>query len=274
MTLAELKQLFIQDLSSIYEQDEIESIFSIYLEDKLNLKFQSDIELKNKVDLLNDLNELKKGKPVQHITEKAFFYNHFFYVNENTLIPRPETEELIELIQNDYTKEQHLKIIDLGTGSGCIPITLSKLFVNANVSALDISEKALEVANANSKNIGAHINFYQLDLLEDINLNQKFDVIISNPPYIRNLEKKEMHQNVLDFEPHLALFVDDDNALIFYERVIEFAKKHLEDNGTIYCEINQYLGKETEALFKKTFLNTKVIQDLSGNDRMLKSSYI
>lgn len=273
MTLAELKQIFIEQLSSIYELDEIESIYLIYLEDKLDLKYQPDLSIQNTEAVLNDISELQKGKPIQHITQKAFFYDHFFFVNENTLIPRPETEELIELIKNDHSKEQQLSIIDLGTGTGCIPITLSKLFPNAQVSALDVSSKALEIAQLNAKNLAASVHFIQQDLLQDFELNEKFDIIISNPPYIRNLEKSEMHQNVLDFEPHLALFVEDHDPLIFYKKVFDFAEKHLKENGTIYCEINQYLGEETKQIFEKKYPNTQIIKDISGNDRMLKSTH-
>lgn len=272
MTLAELKQLFISELESIYDQDEIEGIFLIYLEDKFDIQFIPSNEIDYTSEISSDIKQLKKGKPVQHITGKAFFYNDFFIVNENTLIPRPETEELIELIRNDYNPETELSLIDLGTGSGCIPISLAKLFPNSNVSAIDISEKALEVAQSNAQNLNVKIDFYQQNLLEDIQLNQKFDVIVSNPPYIRNLEKEEMHQNVLNFEPHLALFVENENALIFYERVLVFAENHLNQNGTIYCEINQYLGQETKQLFEKNYEFVTIYKDISGNDRMLKAS--
>ncbi|MFV0175686.1 peptide chain release factor N(5)-glutamine methyltransferase [Empedobacter falsenii] len=272
MTLAELKQLFISELESIYDQGEIEGIFLIYLEDKFDIQFIPSNEIDYTSEISSDIKQLKKGKPVQHITGKAFFYNDFFMVNENTLIPRPETEELIELIRNDYNPETELSLIDLGTGSGCIPISLAKLFPNSNVSAIDISEKALEVAQSNAQNLNVKIDFYQQNLLEDIQLNQKFDVIVSNPPYIRNLEKEEMHQNVLNFEPHLALFVENENALIFYERVLVFAENHLNQNGTIYCEINQYLGQETKQLFEKNYEFVTIYKDISGNDRMLKAS--
>lgn len=272
MTLAELKQLFISELESIYDQDEIEGVFLIYLEDKFDIQFIPSNEIDYTSEISSDIKQLKKGKPVQHITGKAFFYNDFFIVNENTLIPRPETEELIELIRNDYNPETELSLIDLGTGSGCISISLAKLFPNSNVSAIDISEKALEVAQSNAQNLNVKIDFYQQNLLEDIQLNQKFDVIVSNPPYIRNLEKEEMHQNVLNFEPHLALFVENENALIFYERVLVFAENHLNQNGTIYCEINQYLGQETKQLFEKNYEFVTIYKDISGNDRMLKAS--
>lgn len=272
MTLVELKQLFLDKLQLLYDKEEASHIFMIYVEDKLNLDLSSRDEIELTTEILSDLEQLKKGQPIQHITGKSFFYNDFFFVNEHTLIPRPETEELVELIRNDYAQNQDISMIDLGTGTGCIPISLAKLFPNANVSALDISENALKIAQSNAENLKVNINFYHNNLLEDIQLNHKFDVIISNPPYIRNLEKKEMHQNVLNFEPHLALFVENDDALIFYERVIDFAKNHLKENGKIYCEINQYLGKETKQLFQKFYQNVIIHKDISGNDRMLSAS--
>jgi len=272
MTLVELKQLFLDKLQLLYDKEEASHIFMIYVEDKLNFDLSSQVEIELTTEILSDLEQLKKGQPIQHITGKAFFYNDFFFVSENTLIPRPETEELVELIRNDYAQNQDISMIDLGTGTGCIPISLAKLFTNAKVSALDISENALKIAQLNAETLKVNINFYQNNLLEDIQLNQKFDVIISNPPYIRNLEKEEMHQNVLNFEPHLALFVENDDALIFYERVIDFAKNHLKENGKIYCEINQYLGEETKQLFQKFYQNVIIHKDISGNDRMLSAS--
>lgn len=272
MTLVELKKLFLDKLQLLYDKEEASHIFMIYVEDKLNLDLSSQHEIELTTEILSDLEQLKKGQPIQQITGKAFFYNDFFFVNENTLIPRPETEELVELIRNDYAQNQDIYMIDLGTGTGCIPISLAKLFPNAKVSALDISENALKIAQLNAETLKVNINFYQNNLLEDIQLNQKFDVIISNPPYIRILEKEEMHQNVLNFEPHLALFVENDDALIFYERVIDFAKNHLKENGKIYCEINQYLGEETKQLFQKFYQNVIIHKDISGNDRMLSAS--
>ncbi len=270
MTLEKLKQQFIEELQSIYDKSEIESIFFIYLEDKLGLSFSPNTLIENDF-ITQDLAQLKQGKPIQHITGKAFFYNDFFEVNEFTLIPRPETEELIELIRTNYQPNDELHIIDLGTGSGCIPITLAQLFPQATVTALDISEDTLKVAQKNATKLMTEIQFYQKDLLQPIDLERKFDLIISNPPYIRNLEKVEMHQNVLEFEPHLALFVEDEHALIFYERIIAFAQNHLKENGCIYCEINQYLGKETKELFEEVYQSVEIIQDIAGNDRMLKA---
>lgn len=271
MTLAKLKQHFVTELNSIYEKNESEQIFLIYLEDKLDIQFNLTDKVEQLDVIFSDIEKLKNGVPIQHISGKALFYNDFFFVNENTLIPRPETEELIEIIKQDYDNNPPTSIIDLGTGSGCIPISLKNIFKTADVYALDISEKALEVAALNAKTLEAEITLFHKSLLDDIDLNKKFEIIISNPPYIRNLEKEEMHKNVLDFEPHLALFVEDQHALIFYERIIEFAKKHLAHNGCIYCEINQYLGEETKALFLSAYKNVELIKDISGNDRMIKA---
>ena len=274
MTIQDINNRFIDELQNLYESTEIQAIFRYYIEVRLNIidsflfnDDKLDFEIKS---FEEDLELLKLGKPVQQIVGRAFFYDFFFRVNEFTLIPRPETEELIYLISEQYPKEQVLNIIDLGTGSGCIPITINKIFPNANVSAIDISTEALAIAKINAKELGTPINFIQQNLLEDFNLNQKFDIIISNPPYIRDLEKVEMHKNVLNHEPHLALFVSDNDPLIFYKRVAEIALEHLATDGKIFCEINQYLGKETVEMFKNYFKNVILHQDMSGNDRIVE----
>ena len=266
-------------LSEEFTIGEIRAFTTLILKEVCNLSFSDIVACKftelsdnEKQNIISIVKRLQNGEPIQYILGVTEFYGLDFKVTSSVLIPRPETEELIELIRNDYNPETELSLIDLGTGSGCIPISLAKLFPNSNVSAIDISEKALEVAQSNAQNLNVKIDFYQQNLLEDIQLNQKFDVIVSNPPYIRNLEKEEMHQNVLNFEPHLALFVENENALIFYERVLVFAENHLNQNGTIYCEINQYLGQETKQLFEKNYEFVTIYKDISGNDRMLKAS--
>ena len=275
MTIKEINNHFIEALSTIYDQEEIQAIFRYYIEIKLNIldsflfendEIQCDIE-----NFDQDLEDLSKAKPVQHVVGKAFFYDFFFKVNEHTLIPRPETEELIYLITEKFDKNSKLKIIDLGTGSGCIPITLNKIFPNSEVTAIDISEEALKVATYNNDLLGTNVKFLKQDLLQDFTLNEKFDIIISNPPYIRELEIEEMHNNVLSFEPHLALFVKNENPLIFYEKVAKFGLNHLNDNGSIFCEINQYLGKETKELFELNYKIVDLHQDISGNDRIIEA---
>ena len=275
MTILSIQKTFNQNLASIYDAEEIKAIFRYYIEIKLNL-VDSFLFNDDKIDFNiptfeEDLKQLKEGKPVQQIVGCAFFYDYFFLVNEHTLIPRPETEELIYLITEQFDKKKSLNIIDLGTGSGCIPITLNKLYPNSKVTAIDISTEALKVANRNNEELNTQVKFIQQDLLQDFNLEQKFDIITSNPPYIRELEKEEMHSNVLNFEPHLALFVTNEDPLIFYDRVAKFGLNHLAENGKIYCEINQYLGPETKALFEQYFQHVILHQDISGNDRMIEA---
>lgn len=276
MTILSIQNIFNQKLAAIYDADEIKAIFRYYIEIKLNIvdsflfnDESMDFDLPN---FENDLKELAKGKPVQQIVGRAFFYDYFFRVNQHTLIPRPETEELIYLITEQYQPQQDLNIIDLGTGSGCIPITLNKIFPKAKVTAIDISKDALQIAKLNNEELNTNVNYIQQDLLKNFNLNQKFDIITSNPPYIRDLEKTEMHQNVLDFEPHLALFVSNEDPLIFYDRVAKFGLNHLNENGKIYCEINQYLGEETKELFLTYYKYVTLHQDISGNNRMIVAS--
>lgn len=275
MTIKDINNRLNEELQNLYEVSEIQAIFRYYIEIRLNI-IDSFLFNDDKMDFeiqsfSEDLELLKQGKPVQQIVGRAFFYDYFFKVNENTLIPRPETEELIYLISEQYDKNSELKIIDLGTGSGCIPITLNKLFPNAKVKAIDISTEALKIANYNNQELNTAVEFIQQDLLQDFNLNEKFDIITSNPPYIRELEKEEMHQNVLNHEPHLALFVSNEDPLIFYQKIAEFGINHLSENGKIYCEINQYLGQETKELFKKYYKNVNLYQDISGNDRMIEA---
>lgn len=276
MTILSIQEKFNQNLAAIYDAEEIKAIFRYYIEIKLNLVdsflFNDDKIDFNLPTFEEDLNQLKEGKPVQQIVGCAFFYDYFFLVNEHTLIPRPETEELVYLITEQFLdRDKELKIIDLGTGSGCIPITLNKLYPKAQVTAIDISEDALKVANRNNKELNTQVNFIQQNLLQDFILDQKFDIITSNPPYIRELEKEEMHTNVLNFEPHLALFVTNEDPLIFYDRVAKFGLNHLAENGKIYCEINQYLGPETKTLFEQYYQQVILHQDISGNDRMIEA---
>jgi release factor glutamine methyltransferase len=227
---------------------------------------------------------LKKEKPLQYIVGETEFYGLPFLVNENTLIPRPETEELVELIIKSYNLQPttyNPKILDIGTGSGCIAISLAKNITNSQVFAIDVSEKALTTAKKNAEINEVTINFIQADILkvDDLenlsNSNSKlpsqYDVIVSNPPYVRNLEKSEIKPNVLEYEPHLALFVDDSDALLFYRKIAELAKKNLKENGKLYFEINQYLGKETVELLENLGFNDVVLKkDIYGNDRIIQ----
>ena len=224
------------------------------------------------------LEQLKLEIPVQYLLGKTSFYGLDFEVNENVLIPRPETEELVEwilsnnlIIQKSNPETSGLKILDIGTGSGCIAISLAKNIPNATVFAIDVSEKALATAKKNAEHNAVEVTFINQNILETEDLRQQFDIIVSNPPYVRNLEKEEIKKNVLDNEPHLALFVEDNDALIFYKKIAELAQKNLSENGQLYFEINQYLGKETVDLIEKmNFKNIELRKDIYGNDRMIK----
>jgi release factor glutamine methyltransferase len=295
MNIKSLKTYFFTELQTIQEDSEIESFFFILTEFLHNLKridvsLHPDFEV-SETDLekwKTIISELKTEKPIQYITGEAWFYGLRFEVNENTLIPRPETEELVEwivesqksIVENlKIQKSNNLTILDIGTGSGCIPITLKKEIPNAQVSAIDISEKALEMARKNALDNQVEVNFIHQDILTSQHLNLStsqpllFDVIVSNPPYVRNLEKQEIKRNVLDYEPHLALFVADSDALLFYRKIAQLALKSLSPNGKLFFEINQYLGKETVELLEQLgFKNIELRKDFVGNDRMICAS--
>lgn len=281
MLFKEYKSEFLKELSSLYDEKEIESFFYIILEQfhnkkRIDLALNPEMEM-DALQLLRwetVLSELKKEKPIQYILGETEFYGLRFLVNENTLIPRPETEELVEWIIESTNYElqiTNLKIVDIGTGSGCIAISLAKNFLNAEVSAVDVSEKALATANKNADINEVEVNFILKNILETEDLENQFDVIVSNPPYVRNLEKAEIKPNVLEFEPHLALFVDDNDALLFYRKIAQLALKNLSENGKLFFEINQYLGKETVDLLENLgFKNIELKKDIYGNDRMIK----
>ena len=284
MNIKSLKTYFFTELQTIQEDAEIESFFFILTEFLHNLK-RIDVSLHPDFEVTESdfkkwqtiISELKTEKPIQYITGEAWFYGLRFEVNENTLIPRPETEELVDWIVDGLKiKAKGQRVLDIGTGSGCIPIALKKEIPSAQVSAIDISEKALEMARKNALNNQVEVNFIQQDILQSSNLqiskssNLLFDVIVSNPPYVRNLEKHEIKKNVLDYEPHLALFVDDSDALLFYRKIAQLALKSLTPNGKLFFEINQYLGKETVELVEQLgFKNIELRKDFMGNDRMI-----
>lgn len=282
MLLKEYKSQFAQELQSLYDEKEIESFFYIILEAfhqmrRIDLALNPETELDG-MQLLQwetVLSQLKEEKPIQYILGETEFYGLPFYVNENTLIPRPETEELVDWIlsNNQITKSTNqLKILDIGTGSGCIAISLATNIPDAEVFALDVSEKALITAKKNAERNGVNITFLHQSILETEDLKQQFDIIVSNPPYVRNLEKAEINKNVLAYEPHLALFVEDNDALLFYRKITELAQKNLSENGQLYFEINQYLGKEMVSLLEKyDFKNIELRKDIYGNDRMMKA---
>lgn len=276
MLFKEYKSVFIEELSPFYDEKEVESFFYLVLEQfhqkkRIDLALNLDLEM-DALQLLrweSVVAELKKQKPIQYILGETEFYGLPFLVNENTLIPRPETEELVDLIRKE-NQTSPVKILDIGTGSGCIAISLAKNLPNAGVSAIDVSEKALAIATKNAKINQVEVKFISKNILETDDLEELFDVIVSNPPYVRLLEKTEIKPNVLEYEPHLALFVADDDALLFYRKIAQLALKNLNQNGKLYFEINQYLGKETVELLENLgFKKVRLMRDVYGNDRMI-----
>ncbi len=305
MKISKIKILFQNELSKRYSKPEIEELFSIFCEhdlelNKVELRFNLDKDLSD-VDsekFLEAISELKTGKPFQQILGEAQFFGMKFFLNEHVLIPRPETEELLELAidklrgsgfktqgfsngitfpqpdtQQPETNNRQLKILDIGTGSGIIPVVLKKHFPYAEVSAIDISPDALKIAKKNADLHHTEIQFIQKDYLNEIfdsNLteNKVFDIIISNPPYIGIDENVEIDDSVKGFEPNIALFSPTSDALIFYRKIAKEADRILSENGMIFLEINQKLGSETLELFRD-FSEAELLKDISGNDRMI-----
>lgn len=276
MKIPEYKNTFVQQLIPFYEKEEIENFFYLILKHLKNIS-RVDLALNPNLEFSENepknmafyLQELKNNKPIQYILGSTKFLGLEFEVNPNVLIPRPETEELIDWIISENKNRTNLKILDIGTGSGCIAISLAKN-LKAEVTAFDISEKALETAQKNADRNQAFVHFIEFDILNDIWEGQQFDIIVSNPPYVRESEKKQIKLNVLDNEPHLALFVSDQDALIFYRKIADFALKHLSENGQLFFEINQYLGKQTVSLLEeKGFKNIILKKDIYSNDRMI-----
>jgi release factor glutamine methyltransferase len=278
MLIQEFKRHFFSELAYLYPETEIQSFFTILVEFKLHLsRIQLALEHNFELDnddfefLQNALLKLKNQIPIQYIVGETAFYGLMFKVDKNVLIPRPETEELVEWVLQNHKDSNSLKILDVGTGSGCIAISLAKNLPNAEVSALDISAEAINVAKNNAAMNQVKVDFILADILTIEKLENDLDIIVSNPPYVRELEKSQMQQNVLSNEPHIALFVKDENPLLFYDKIAELAKKHLTENGVLYFEINQYLGMETVELLKsKGFKNIELKKDIYGVDRMVK----
>lgn len=280
MTITDFKIHFFKELELIYPKTEIQSFFNLLMDFKLKLS-RVAIALNPETEISNTdlsfletaLKKLKKQIPIQYIIGVTEFYGLPFKVNSSVLIPRPETEELVEWILSEHKSTQPLTILDIGTGSGCIAISLAKNLPNANVYAMDISSEAIKTASQNAKNNEVKVTFIEENILTLIKLPLQFDIIVSNPPYVRELEKNKMQHNVLQNEPHVALFVKDENPLLFYDKIADLAKNHLSKNSALYFEINQYLGKETvDLLSSKGFKNVLLKKDIFGADRMLKAT--
>jgi release factor glutamine methyltransferase len=266
----------VQKLSSqleIYDTQEATSLVNWLLEHHLGLRkvdmmhFLEEKELPQK--LWDDFDRLKKGEPIQYILGKAPFYGHEFLVNSYTLIPRNETEELVHLILKE-NKSPGLKVLDIGTGTGCIPISLALELNKAEVYGLDISKEALEVAHQNAKLLHAEVSFLKCNILEELPPVEDLDILVSNPPYIPEMGKAEMHRNVLDFEPELALFVPNEDPLLFYRVIAEKGKKLLKPGGKLYFEIHEEFGADVLSLLEeKEYDELRLLKDLNGKDRMI-----
>ena len=301
VTLEEFQALFREELKDIYPQGEIDTFFLLSLEDLAGiLRDEVSIRKSEKLKplvadkLISVIQGLKTQRPIQYILGSTEFYGCKIRVNEQVLIPRPETEELVHLILSDVQKNTNppttlhkgeINVLDIGTGSGCIAIALKKKIPNANVSAIDISDEALLVAKANAILNQTKITFLQADILapslkggDNINSSLQggrygFDVVVSNPPYIRLSEKEAMHKNVLEHEPHLALFVNDNDPLLFYKHIADFALNNLSSTGKLYFEINEALGNEVKKMMEsKGFKKVEVKKDMSGKDRITVGS--
>lgn len=254
-----------------YEPSEARAIAFRCLDLGWNLS-SMDIILKKEVELPKDwssrLARLATGEPLQYVMGKTYFRDHLFQVNSDTLIPRPETEELVDLVLSHVP--DNASLLDVGTGSGCIPISLKLERPSLSVEAWDISEGALGMARQNAQALGAEVEFKQQDIFLWPTSEGNWDVIVSNPPYVTEEEKKEIANHVLDFEPYLALFVPNDDALKYYEALADFAIARLQAGGYLFLEINQYFGTQTVALlFSKGFQEVKLLTDFKGNDRMI-----
>jgi len=289
MNINKFRDYFNKTLKKLYPTSEIDTFLFLILEEYLNFK-RIDVVLKSNFEISpEDLTLLKSSTklleqevPIQYILGKTEFYGFPFILNEHVLIPRPETEELVTSVLNKISKlerlhpiekEKKLKILDIGTGSGCIPISLKRSLPFAEITAIDIANEALIIAQKNASLNKVNINFIQQNILKTTGLDDIYDIIISNPPYVRVSEKIEIKNNVLKNEPHLALFVEDNNPLIFYSKIAELAKSHLTKNGTLFFEINQYLGKETVELIKlKGFNKIQLKKDIFGHDRIIIAS--
>ena len=282
MTLNSYKKWFNEQLQHLYDADEIKSMLTIVAYEVLGLS-RVDLVLKDNeslseaqiVQLNNVLSQLQQEIPIQYIFEKAYFYGYEFKVSPATLIPRRETEELVEWVLSEMNRqpEKKWRVLDIGTGTGCIPISIKKEFPLAEIFAMDISTGALKIAKENAEKLNASVIFIEQNILSTEQLDS-YDIIISNPPYVRNLEKAEIKKNVLAYEPHLALFVENNDPFIFYRKIAELAQKSLTENGLLFFEINQYLGEEMQQMVSEYFKIIELRKDLQGNDRMMKCSVI
>ncbi len=276
MNISDAKNYFETECASLFEKREADEVYNrviehLTLKSSFEIKFDTTIHIDEK-KFKDMVTQLKSNTPLQYVIGYEWFYNIKIEVNRDVLIPRPETAELVKWILDTIQHEGLVapSILDIGTGSGCIPVVLKNEFPLATIAALDISKNALQVAQRNATAYRVIIDFIEADILNnDFCIDKKFDIIVSNPPYITSTERDEMHARVIDFEPKLALFVTNNDPFQFYKAVIHFAKKHLVENGFIFVELNSDYGIETEQLFKQNGYTTELRKDMYGNTRML-----
>ncbi len=281
MTIQEANKYISNRLATIYEEAEASTISEWVVENLTGIKRTDRIAHKGQSITADQarqidqyINRLLTHEPVQYILNEAWFCGLKFYVDKTVLIPRPETEELVEWIISDCKFPiDKLSILDVGSGSGCIPIALKRRLGKAVVWSCDISRGALEIAKRNAATLGVDVNFIELDFLnkEQRDNLPSFDIIVSNPPYVTASEKKEMKANVLNYEPATALFVPDSDPLVFYRAMADFGKEYLHEPGAIYAEINESLGEATASMFQKNGYMTEIKKDMQGKDRMIKT---
>ena len=282
MTIQTAIQYSIKQLKMIYKEGEAIAITNLVMENLTGFRLTDGDYKKEKIfspeqvaHFNTILERLLTHEPVQYVLNEAWFYGFKFYVDRNVLIPRQETEELVEWIIADYKFPiDDLKILDIGTGSGCIPITLKRVLQKTEAWSCDICEEALQVAKKNTVELDTDINLLQLDFLDKQQWQRlpRFDLIVSNPPYVPEKDKKEMKNNVLQYEPATALFVPDNNPLVFYIAIAEFGKTHLNKKGSIYLEIHESLGEAIIKLFRENGYTTTLKKDMQGKDRMINAA--
>ena len=284
MTIKKYREYFINSLEDLYPIEELQSIFYLLASKYLNLsridialQFDDTLTSDEEINFNQAIDRLKIYEPVQYILEETEFFGYPFLVNKQVLIPRPETEELVAWIIEDV-KEKETTLLDIGTGSGCIAISLAKKLNNASVTAIDVSKEAIDVAKKNSAQNHTKIEFMEVDVLHfkdnvqlQQKLNSKFDIIVSNPPYVRIKEQELMRPNVLKHEPDLALYVANETPLLFYKKIVQLSNLYLKAGGRLYFEINEYLGNELKKmLMEEGFKHVQIKKDMFGKDRMIK----
>ncbi len=266
-------------LNSVFSASELHSICNVLFEELLNVSKENRLLEPRRTISEGDLllviravNRLLKSEPLDYIIGNSEFYGRKFDVNPSVLIPRPETEELCDWIIEDYSKKQNIQLLDIGTGSGCIAVTLAAEMRNATVYACDISKPAIELAKANASQHDTSVAFFETDILKGLQQLENLDVIVSNPPYVLESDKTEMEDNVLNYEPHLALFVEDKNPLLFYESIAKEATTALKPNGSLYFEVHERFATLVEQLLKQMkFSAVELRKDAQGKHRMVKA---